>query len=90
MLQIGSRLYQPVPVQSGLHVSLDPIEHEVFSQAWRLDVHFVPADEDYGAWGKVGWEHWCFHIRPLGFVKMEAAQGRQTHGDAGDALAGMR
>ncbi|MEO6787222.1 MAG: hypothetical protein ABI318_13910 [Chthoniobacteraceae bacterium] len=66
MLQIGSRIYQPVLTPSGFHVSLDPVEQGLWRHVWRLDAHFVPADEDYGSGADAHWEYWRFFVNPLG------------------------
>ena len=66
MLHIGSRIYQPVLTTSGFHVMLDPIERGLWNHVWRLDAHFVPAEEDFGSGARARWEYWRFFVNPLG------------------------
>ena len=71
MLQIGSRSYRLVRAQSGLHVRLDPTEPGMREQEWRLDAHFVPADEDTGGELEAGWEYWRLHVNPFSRFRVE-------------------
>ena len=92
MLQIGTRLYQPIPAQSGIHIALDPVMRGHCQQEWWLDAHFVPADEDFGTWAMTPWEHWCFALHPLGFRILkdwrDLARGSYFEGEEGETGAG--
>lgn len=69
MLQIGSRTYQLVRSQSGLHVRLDPSTGGLWQQVWRFEAHFVPADEDAGPALDGSWEYWRLSVNPMGFYR---------------------
>lgn len=62
MLRIGPRVFDLVRTQSGFHVTLDPQGAPRERQQWRVEAHFVPAEDDPGedwagdAYG--AWEYW--------------------------------
>ena len=95
MLQIGTRSYQLVRGQSGLHVSLDPNEREPWQQqVWRFDAHFVPGDEDCGPeLDQPPWEYWQLTINPMAFFRIadwrELARGSFMEGEGADRFLFM-
>ena len=69
MLRIGPRVFELVRNQSGLHVSLDTHAAPHERQQWRIEAHWVPADEDPGAdWGSSAggdWEYGRLAVNPI-------------------------
>jgi hypothetical protein len=69
MLRIGSRVFELVRNQSGLHATLDPHAAAHERQQWRIEAHWVPADEDPGAdWTDSaggGWEYGRLAVNPI-------------------------
>src|ERR1035441_7684249 len=54
MMRIGDRHYEFVRSQSGFSVTLEPALSVRGPQAWRLDLHYVPADRNLEA--RPSWE----------------------------------
>ena len=65
MLRLATRTLAPVSPQCGLHVMIDPLEEGWRRHVWRIDLAFVPGEDDAGQPPWTEHELWRLHVGPI-------------------------